>query len=765
MTGVVGAFFERTGLAAAAQGRRFSGVDLARHALFRLEATRDFTGLNQIHDRLASVDVSALTTAEKQRDGRIEAIFDVDDACMRCEIALTARRFRGRVAAGVLLWLLDDDTDDALGSFSVVRRALSEGGLGADLLLKAEKKRRESMLIGTPIDQDGEVIDADDLSGRSLVGRRAALEVHSAALRRALRTGEHYLIVGGSGVGKTAFAKRLVEASLRHAAVGGDPQLESLRFLWCSKSDLLGGAETARQRCTQLLEAIEDGWTPILDNIDIMLSQRLPAGEEILRALGHEFIAGRRGFVLIAERSAAERMPFIANIPRRLLPSPPNDDAERIAFAHLRSLAVRDPEAPVLCGAPEALAALACKLARENYAEVSAPQAGLRVLDGAIELSRADAEPDQVDGVYRLDEDALQRFVARDLNTPLELVQRDGAALRTRLTEELTRRVIAQDHAVAAVAEAVAFGERLSTGQTPRARLLLAGPPGVGKTQLARSLADALGYDREAFVVMNMSEYSTEGARTRFLGADPGYKGFGDTQTIYEIVRARPSCVILLDEIDRAHPSIQDILLSILEGQGVDATGRPVYFSRAVILATTNLGMEQIETKWREATSAGISRDETVAQLNDSTLRDLILAGALDDTERAMQRRIEERIAAARSTFANATSEEEENELTNAYIALTHQRDAFEVARRHSPLDRAFLDRIDFLIPFLPIDRPEEIAAIVDLKTRQIDWTDCPSDIRASIVEAVQCGGSVRMIERLLRAAYIASIRAENPPK
>ena len=743
MTGVIGSILDRSAIAARTAGRKFSGVDVAGRALERLGD--EGGAVAEAARNLSSVDLSKLNRDVQDAGAPVAAYFDVEAARLECERLLAAREFRGRVATGILIWILEGGPEDRVKGFSVVRQILDSCGVTSSALAETELKRRTMTPVGVPIDAEGEIVDGDDISGRRFAGRGPQVVSHAVALRRALLHGEHYLLVGARGAGKTAFVRRLVEHVLRGFEHDDDPRIRQTRFFWCDRRDLVGSASDARERFERLTELIGEGWTPVIDDLDIVMSDATPTGEEAIRSLGHMFVAGRKGFVLVAERQAVERLPFLVQLARRSLPPPADDVTERIASEHLRTGSIRGAGGMRLSVGAGALAAQACRLARANYAESAAPQSVLRVIDGAMDLALQT-------GAETFDDSTLFDFIARDINTPREMIERDAAALFAMLYEHLSGVVFAQEHAVLTVAKAVAYADHTAMERVPRARILLAGPPGVGKTCLARTLAEALGYDREAFGVFNMSEFATESARTRFIGADPGYVGYSATRTIYDIARSRPSCVILLDEIDRAHPSIQDILLSILEGQGDDAHGRPVSFSQSIILATTNLGMEQIEAAWRRGADAGRTRDEVARNLDSQTLRDLVLSGVVDEVENDMQRALDDRIETVRSQFGGCDDPVSQSSMIDDYIALLRRREALQLTRRHSAFDRAFLDRIDKLVPFLPIDSPDDIAPILDQKLHEIGWMDCPDLVREAILaEAAGSSGSVRSVIRLVK--------------
>jgi ATP-dependent Clp protease ATP-binding subunit ClpA len=300
----------------------------------------------------------------------------------------------------------------------------------------------------------------------------------------------------------------------------------------------------------------------------------------------------------------------------------------------------------------------------------------------------------------------------------------------------------------------------------------------VGKTELARSLARRLGFGEEAFFVFNMSEYGSDSARTRFMGADPGYIGFKSTRTIYDMVRARPSCVILLDEIDRSDASIQDILLSILEGEGKDSEGDPVYFTQAVFIMTTNLGQEQVVQAYEQAREfRGLAhplgryggrpalrmRERLADDFPPSHLRRLILEGVLDEAEAQMKKFLDRQVADAKVAFLASGGETADSDgpaglAIQRFVELRGLQANLEQTRRRSPLDRAFMDRVDFIFPFFPIKEPRLLFRILDLHLHRSGWSDCPGNVRRRIVrEALREKESVRPLQRLIKQYRAAS--------
>jgi ATP-dependent Clp protease ATP-binding subunit ClpA len=231
------------------------------------------------------------------------------------------------------------------------------------------------------------------------------------------------------------------------------------------------------------------------------------------------------------------------------------------------------------------------------------------------------------------------------------------------MEEELHKRVVGQDDAIRAISEAVRRARAgLSDERRPIGSFIFLGTTGVGKTELARSLAEYLFNDENALIRIDMSEYMEPHSVSRLIGAPPGYVGYDEGGQLTEAVRRRPFSVILLDEIEKAHPDVFNILLQVLDdGRLTDNKGHVVNFKNTIIIMTSNLGAHLIQ--------------DQMQLLNDSNRQEI---------------------------------------MSRLRIEL------FEMLRKK--MRPEFLNRIDEIIVFAPLTR-KEIAAIVDIQFQRIAET------------------------------------------
>jgi ATP-dependent Clp protease ATP-binding subunit ClpC len=190
----------------------------------------------------------------------------------------------------------------------------------------------------------------------------------------------------------------------------------------------------------------------------------------------------------------------------------------------------------------------------------------------------------------------VAQIVSNLTGVPITELTEEEKAKLLHLEDKLHERVVGQDEAVVAVADAVRLSRAgLNQGSRPIANFLFLGPTGVGKTELAKALAWSVFGSEDAMVRIDMSEYMERHAVSRLVGAPPGYVGYDEGGQLTEAVRRHPYSVILLDEIEKAHPDVYNILLQVFDdGRLTDGKGRVVDFTNTVIIATSNLGSEII---------------------------------------------------------------------------------------------------------------------------------------------------------------------------
>jgi ATP-dependent Clp protease ATP-binding subunit ClpC len=203
----------------------------------------------------------------------------------------------------------------------------------------------------------------------------------------------------------------------------------------------------------------------------------------------------------------------------------------------------------------------------------------------------------EVDGV--VDEEVVAEVVSKMTGVPLTRLEKEEAQRLLELEKELHKKVVSQDAAIKAVSRAIRRARSgLKDPRRPMGSFIFAGPSGVGKTLLSKALAEFMFGDEEALIQMDMSEYMEKHNVSRLVGAPPGYVGYEEGGQLTERIRRRPYAVVLLDEIEKAHPDVFNMLLQIMEeGQLTDSFGRRVDFRNTVIILTTNIGAELIKSK------------------------------------------------------------------------------------------------------------------------------------------------------------------------
>ena len=233
----------------------------------------------------------------------------------------------------------------------------------------------------------------------------------------------------------------------------------------------------------------------------------------------------------------------------------------------------------------------------------------------------------------RVTEEEIARIVARWTGIPVARLMEGEREKLLRLDDILHRRVVGQDEAVERVCDAILRSRAgIQDPNRPIGSFLFLGPTGVGKTELAKALAEALFDDERALVRIDMSEYMEKYSVSRLIGAPPGYVGYDEGGQLTEAVRRKPYAVILFDEVEKAHPDVLNVLLQVLDdGRITDGQGRTVDFKNSIIILTSNLGSDVILEGIGENGEISESAREQVQQLLKSHFRPEFL-NRLDET-------------------------------------------------------------------------------------------------------------------------------------
>ena len=405
-------------------------------------------------------------------------------------------------------------------------------------------------------------------------------------------------LVGEPGVGKTA----LVEALAQRIADGNvSASLTGTRLLSLDMASLIAGTKYRgdfEERFKSLLDEITKDGNTILFVDEFHTVVGAGAAEGAIDASNILKPALARGEIQVIGATTQEEfrksIEKDAALERRFGRVLVEEPTQEQAIAILEGLAPKYEKYHGIVIPHETLEA-AVRLSVRYLPGRFLPDKAVDLIDEAGAAARIQKERKNA-ASYVLTPDDIARVVARASGVPVERVSEKERERLFRLEARLGESIVGQPRAVAAVAGAIRRSRTgLSAPGRPMGAMLFLGPTGVGKTALARALAENWFGSEKALLKFDMSEYSESHSVSRLIGAPPGYQGCDEGGQLTEAVRRKPYSVVLLDEMEKAHPDIQNILLQILEdGVLTDSAGRRVNFTNTIILLTSNLGARDL---------------------------------------------------------------------------------------------------------------------------------------------------------------------------
>jgi len=485
--------------------------------------------------RLVSLDLSSMVAGAKYRgefEERLKAVLkEITDA------------------EGEVITFIDE-------MHTVVGAGAAEGSMDAGNMLKPLLARGQLRMIGaTTLDEYRKYIEKDPALERrfqQVFVDQPSVE-DTIAILRGLK--ERYEVHHGV---------RIQDAALVGAAVLSD------RYL------------TGRFLPDKAIDLVDEAASKLRIEIDSMPTE-IDVVERRIRQLEIERVALAKETDAASKERLAALDEELANLNEQIRGMKAHWQAEKDAIDRIRAL-------------KEQLENKRLELEREADLEKAAEIRYGQLPEIERQVAEATKALDELQAAQKMlkeevDEEDIAEVVSKWTGVPVSRLMEGEMAKLVRLEEVLHERVVGQDEAVEAVANAIRRSRAgLSDPHRPIGSFLFLGPTGVGKTELARSLADFLFDDERAMVRIDMSEYMEKHSVSRLIGAPPGYVGYDEGGQLTEAVRRRPYAVVLLDEIEKAHPDVFNVLLQLLDdGRLTDGQGRTVDFTNVVLIMTSNL--------------------------------------------------------------------------------------------------------------------------------------------------------------------------------
>ena len=549
---------------------------------------------------------------------------------------------RGTLAARVLEAAgFGYDDKSAAPRFSDLRKVLEQrAGWGREEIKSirslnkntASAKQTMANMMGMPPSTSGGLEDyTRDLTELARAGRLEPVIGRDEEISRMLqilsrKTKNNPVLVGDAGVGKTALALGLAQ---RVAAGQVPAELAKMRVLELDLMNVVAGTRFRgdfEERMNNIINDIEEdghvilfidelhtimgsgsGIDSTLDAANI-LKPALARGtlrtvgattqEEYQKHIEKDAALSRRfAKVTIEEPTVADSIAILQGLRKSYedhhkvqISDQAIETAVKYAHRYLTSKHLPDSAIDLL---DEASATVQNK-GPQDYKQSDLTPVDQALMAGKLKKVGQLLAKEQAPIVYKLKVEAgdILETLSRLSGIPVQKLTQTDAKKYLNLEKELHKRVIGQDAAVSAVSRAIRRNQSgIRTGKRPIGSFMFLGPTGVGKTELAKALAEVLFDDESALIRFDMSEYMEKFAASRLNGAPPGYVGYEEGGELTEKVRNRPYSVLLFDEVEKAHPDIFNVLLQVLDdGQLTDSKGRKVDFSNTIIIMTSNLG-------------------------------------------------------------------------------------------------------------------------------------------------------------------------------